>query len=303
MKLSDLLDDFLDSLIIEKNRSELTRQTYARRIEHFLSWLKSENPEAITADCVRSYRIFLSKETTPLKKYLSKSTQTYYIIALRSFLKYLAKREISSLQPERIEIGSIIQPEIEFLDIQELERLLDAPNTKSLPGLRDRALMELLFSAGLRVSELTNLNKTHINLKRQEMSIRGKGNKLRLVFISDSAKEALNRYLNKRNDIDEALFVRLDPGAQFEDAELRLTPRSIQRIVKYYAKSVGIVKDVHPHTLRHSFATDLLANGADIRSVQSMLGHASITTTQIYAHVTNKRLKEIHRKYHRKDTK
>lgn len=302
MDTFSLLNDFLEYLIVEKNRSELTRETYERRLLYFLNWLQSDDPRSINATNIRKYRLYLNAKNNK-KKPIGKTTQTYYLIAIRSFLKYLAKRNITSLSPENIEIGKIEQTEIDFLENNELERLLASPKTKTLAGLRDRAILELLFSAGLRVSELVSLNKSNLNLERQEMSIRGKGKKLRIVFISDFARNALTEYLKKRTDIDEALFIRLRYKAleSFTD-DLRLTPRSIQRIVKSHAASAGIVKNVHPHTLRHTFATDLLRNGADIRSVQTMLGHSSIITTQIYTHVTNNRLKEVYKKYHRKKT-
>ncbi len=221
------------------------------------------------------------------------------MIAIRSFLKYLSKRDIKSLSAEKIEVGKNPSYEIEFLDGDEVDRLLRAAASNDLKTLRDRAILELLFSAGLRVSELVGINRDQINLARQEFSVRGKGDKLRLVFISDTAKEFLEKYLNKRTDMDNAVFVRFSNKKITENQETkRLTPRSVQRIVKFYAAKAGIVKDVHPHTLRHSFATDLLTNGADIRSVQTMLGHSSITTTQIYTHITNVQLKDTHKKYH-----
>ena len=303
--LSTLFSEFLDDLILEKHRSELTRDTYEYRVGYFLEWFNKEDPQKISSSVIRKYRLSLAQKKIDKGGTLSVTSQTYYLIALRSFLKYLVKREIPSLSPEVIDIGSIQQPQIEFLEGEEVDRLLNTPTTKTLPGLRDRCLLELLFCAGLRVSELTHLNKEHLNLERQEMSIRGKGKKLRLVFISDSAKKYLEKYIAKRKDIDEALFIRI-PKTQkhtFQENDLRLTPRSIQRIVKKHALGAGIVKDVHPHTLRHSFATDLLQNGADIRSVQLMLGHSSITTTQIYTHVADKHLKEIHKKFHRKTPK
>ncbi|MFH2104767.1 MAG: tyrosine-type recombinase/integrase, partial [Parcubacteria group bacterium] len=243
---------------------------------------------------------------------LKKSTQNYYIIALRSFLKYLAKRDIETLPAEKVEISKTSQREVEFLEEQEVERILAAAEGQDQKSLRDRAILELLFSAGLRVSELTGINRDKLNLKTQEIVVRGKGDKVRLTFISDSARDALESYLKKRTDIDPALFVRdIKSADKFKkedkkgeiDNNLRLTPRSIQRIVKYYAAKAGIVKDVHPHTLRHSFATDLLSNGADIRSVQAMLGHSSITTTQIYTHVTDQKLKEVHKSFHGKKKK
>ena len=302
MDTFSLLNDFFEYLIVEKNRSELTRETYERRILYFLHWLKNNDPKNISPNDIRKYRLHLNTKMVK-KKCIGKTTQTYYLIAIRSFLKYLAKRDIPSLSPENIEITKIEQAEIDFLENNELERLLASPKTKTLAGLRDRAILELLFSAGLRVSELVSLNKSHLNLERQEMSIRGKGKKLRIVFISDFARKALTEYLKKRIDIDEALFIRLRyKTLESFDDDLRLTPRSIQRIVKFHATSAGIVKNVHPHTLRHTFATDLLRNGADIRSVQTMLGHSSITTTQVYTHITDNRLKEVYKQYHRKKT-
>jgi site-specific recombinase XerD len=212
----------------------------------------------------------------------------------------LAKRDIKTLAAEKIEVGKNPSHEVEFLDDEELERLLQAASAGDIKTLRDRAILELLFSAGLRVSELVQINRDQLNLQRQEFSVRGKGDKIRIVFISDTAKKALERYLEKRIDIDPALFVRFSKNKNFREETKRLTSRSIQRIVKFYAAKAGIVKDVHPHTLRHSFATNLLSNGADIRSVQTMLGHSSITTTQVYTHITNKQLKEIHKQLHGK---
>jgi len=300
--LHNLLKEFLEYLEIEKGRSLHTIDNYQRYLKHFLAWSKITSPKNITPDRIRKYRLHLNHPKKSGNR-LSRATQNYYLIALRSFLKYLAKRDIQTLNAEKIEISKTPDREIEFLEVHELERLLTQPNDTSFKSLRDKAILELLFSAGLRVSELVGLNRDQLNLNSQEMSIRGKGNKLRLVFISDTAKVALQNYLKKRTDVDEALFIRIRTHlTEKKDTDLRLTARSIQRIVKYYAAKAGIIKDVHPHTLRHSFATDLLANGADIRSVQTMLGHASITTTQIYTHVTNKRLKETYKKYHGKNS-
>jgi site-specific recombinase XerD len=236
---------------------------------------------------------------------------------LRSFLKYLAKKDIKTLSAEKVESGKVSRKEVEFLEAEEVERILQAAGGNSFKELRDRAMLELLFSSGLRVSELININRDKLDLKNQEFTVRGKGDKIRLVFVSDGSKRALERYLDKRTDIDPALFVRdykalkkfetkkpsFKTGEssaleKSEEKNLRLTPRSVQRMVKHYAAKAGIIKDVHPHTLRHSFATDLLINGADIRSVQAMLGHSSITTTQIYTHITNKQLKEVHKAFH-----
>ena len=325
MDLDKIKNQFLDYLEIERGRSAKTIANYRAYLDRFLTWAKVKEPEKISEDLVSRFRLFLNRYQTPSGKGLKKATQNYYIIALRSFLKYLSKKNIASLQAEKIEIGKTTRPEIEFLEPEEIKRIIETAEGKGLKSLRDRAILELLFSSGLRVSELTDLNRDKIDLKNQEFSVRGKGDKIRLVFISDSAKSALERYLEKRTDIDPSAFVRDVKGLERfssksispargemsggqrggskktkQDDSLRLTPRSIQRIVKYYAAKAGIIKDVHPHTFRHSFATDLLSNGADIRSVQIMLGHSSITTTQIYTHITNPRLKEIHKNFHSK---
>jgi site-specific recombinase XerD len=301
MQLDKLLIEFLEYLEIERNRSQKTVENYHHYLKRFFAWAKISQPQEITPELVRSYRIYLNRKIDDKGKGLKKITQNYHAIAIRSFLKYLAKRDIKSLAAEKIEIGKNPSHEIEFLDSGELDRLLEAASGQDIKSLRDRSILELLFSAGLRVSELISINRDQINLARQEFSVKGKGDKIRIVFISNTAKEALEKYLNKRMDIDPALFVRFSKKKKTEaEKNKRLTPRSIQRIVKYYAAKAGIVKDVHPHTLRHSFATDLLANGADIRSVQTMLGHSSITTTQIYTHITNQQLKEIHKKFHGK---
>jgi site-specific recombinase XerD len=275
-----------------------------------LNWTEITSPQDITDNLVRRFRIFLNRYKDKKGNSLKKITQNYYIIALRSFLKYLSKRDIKTLPAEKVEVGKAPSREVDFLEVEEMERILSVANGESFKKLRDKAILELLFSGGLRVSELININRDKINLKNQEVVVKGKGDKFRIVFISDRAKKALENYLEKRVDIDPALFVRDQKALKkFENAEennntkkgdLRLTSRSVQRIVKHYAKAAGIVKDVHPHTLRHTFATDLLINGADIRSVQAMLGHSSITTTQIYTHVTNQKLKEIHKNFHRK---
>lgn len=297
--LNNLLTEFLEYLEIERTRSQKTIENYHHYLKRFLLWSKISKPEQISAELVRNYRIHLNRLTDEKGQELKRITQNYHLIAIRSFLKYLAKRDIKSLSAEKIEVGKNPSHEIEFLDSQEIERLLQAASAQDIKTLRDRAILELLYSAGLRVSELININRDQINLERQEFSVRGKGDKLRLVFISNTAKEFLEKYLNKRTDIDNAIFIRFSQKKISENQETkRLTARSIQRIVKFYAAKAGIVKDVHPHTLRHSFATDLLTNGADIRSVQTMLGHSSITTTQIYTHITNKQLRDVHKKYH-----
>ncbi|MEF3691741.1 MAG: site-specific tyrosine recombinase/integron integrase [Candidatus Moraniibacteriota bacterium] len=294
-----LLEDFLEYLELNLNRAPKTIENYHHYLDRFLKFSKIKSPQEITLKKVKEFRLFLNRLEKDQKN-LEKSTQNYHIIALRNFLKYLAKQDIGSLSAEKLEVGKNPQREMTFLEFEEIQMIIDSAKGNSIKSLRDRAILELLFSAGLRVSELSSLDIRNINLKTQEFSIIGKGSKMRVVFISDSAKKALEEYLNKRVDIDPALFIRTNEiGFQKED-DLRLTPRSIQRIVKYYSRKAGIIKDVHPHTFRHSFATDLLANGADIRSVQAMLGHSSITTTQVYTHITNQKLREVHKKFHRK---
>lgn len=294
MNIYNIKTQFLEYLEVEKNRSQKTIENYDRYLSKFLSWSKIKSPQEIDDDLIRSFRLFLNRVADKEGRGLKKVTQNYYIIAIRSFLKYLTKRDIGSLQAEKVEIGKSSEREVEFLENDEVERILEAVSGRDFKSLRDRAILELLFSAGLRVSELVSINREKINLRSGELSVRGKGSKIRVVFISDTAAKAISEYLKKRTDTDPALFVR---DSKIGD-DLRLTSRSVQRIVKKRALSAGIVKSVHPHTLRHSFATDLLMNGADIRSVQAMLGHASITTTQIYTHVTNPHLKEIHRAFH-----
>lgn len=328
MNIRELKTEFLEYMEIEKGRSQKTIENYDHYLEVFLNWAKIKTAQEIKDNLVKNFRIFLNRYEDKNGKNLKKATQGYYVIAIRSFLKFLAKKDIEALPAERVEIGKTPEREVEFLENDEVERIFEAASGSDLKSLRDRAILELLFSAGLRVSELTSINRDRIDLNHLELSIRGKGGKIRVVFISDDAKKALQGYLSKRTDIDPALFVRparnasrsvaggdqkamekfsakggSASGGESKNSDLRLTPRSIQRIVKYYATKAGIVKNVHPHTLRHSFATDLLMNGADIRSVQAMLGHSSITTTQIYTHVTNKQLKEVHQAFHSKRRK
>ncbi len=303
--LGDTIHEFLEHLEIELSRSPRTIENYTRTLCHFLNWSECQKPSDITSEKIRSYRVYLSRKELPQGEGLKKTTQNYHVVVLRTFLKFLNKRDYQTLSAEKIEIGKSPDRQVDFLEYDEVVSLLQAANGSSLRALRDRTILELFFSSGLRVSELVGLNRNSVNLEKEEFSVRGKGGKLRVVFLSAEAKEWLSRYLEKRTDIDEALFIRypkkgLINTVASKKESLRLTPRTIQRMVKYYAKKAGIVKDVHPHTLRHSFATDLLMNGADIRSVQSMLGHSSITTTQIYTHVTNERLKEIHKNFHAK---
>ncbi|XLQ20576.1 MAG: site-specific tyrosine recombinase/integron integrase [Candidatus Moraniibacteriota bacterium] len=306
--LKKLVSDYLEYLEVELNRSPKTIENYDHYLTRFINFIQKKyvitSPENISLDIVHKYRVYLHRYEMNDGSTFKISTQNYHVIALRNFLKYLSKQDIKTLSAEKIEIGKAPQREVEFLEPEEVERLLLAADGPNRSAKRDRALLELLFSAGLRVSELVSIDIEDINLDRQEFSVKGKGAKIRLVFISNTAKNAITKYLNARNDIDPALFIRDKVGTNKEaDAKgLRLTPRSVQRIVKKYATKAGIVKNVHPHTLRHSFATDLLQNGADIRSVQEMLGHANITTTQIYTHITNKNLKNIHDKFHGKNS-
>ena len=312
MDIKTLKSQFLEYLEIEKSRSLKTIENYNRYLDKFLNWAKISDPGQITDDLIRNFRVYLNRTEGVAGRTLKRNTQNYYIISIRSFLKYLAKRDVKALQAEKVEVGRNPSREVEFLEADEVDRIIAAANGGDFKSLRDRAILELLFSAGLRVSELTGVDRDRLDLEKREFSVRGKGDKVRVVFVSVGAAAALARYLEKRTDMDPALFVRDRLAAikfsgksepcvgknKIKSGSLRLTPRSIQRIVKYYAAKAGIIKDVHPHTLRHSFATDLLMNGADIRSVQAMLGHSSITTTQIYTHVTNRQLKEIHQAFH-----
>jgi site-specific recombinase XerD len=290
-QIEGLLKDYLDYLEIEKNRSRLTRAAYERYLHTFLTMTGVKTARDITAETVTAFRLALARGK-PLKK----NTQAYYVIALRNFLKYLAKRDLPALSADKIELPKIPKRQIDILSYAEVERLLAAPNGTGLRPLRDKAILELLFSTGLRLAELCALSRHH-DWKKGELTVRGKGEKLRLVFLSETARTALANYLEARPDTEEALFVSL---AKSEQPKVigRITPRSVQRLVDAYARKAGIEKRVTPHHLRHVFATDLLANGADLRSVQELLGHSSIATTQIYTHLTNRGLKEVHRAFH-----
>ncbi len=305
--LKQLKQQFLEYIEIEKGRSMKTVENYDHYLSRFLDFTKNDNPASITDTSVREFRLWLNRQLTGHKKAesetLSKKTQNYYLIALRAFLKYLARQEIKTLPAERIELAKTSERSLDLITQEELQRLLDSPNSTSLKDLRDKAILELLFSTGLRVSELCSLT-SDINLKSDELSIRGKGGKVRVVFLSDNAKKCVGDYLKARKDISDALFVPID-AKNFNKNSTRnfgfLDKRSIERIVKQHATKAGISKKVTPHTMRHLFATDLLSNGADLRSVQALLGHSSIVTTQIYTHVTDKHLKDIHKKFHNKN--
>lgn len=309
--LSSLIIDFIEHLEIEKGRAEATLRNYDFYLRRFAAWAKNPMPDKITNEMIRRFRLYLNRYADPHSgQQLGAKTQNYHLIALRSFLKYLAKRDIACLAAEKIELAREPMREVDFLESDDLERLLSCPLRSAgseLARLRDQAILETLFSTGLRVGELAKLQRDSINLKRDEFTIRGKGGKLRVVFLSDTAKQAIKNYLDKRRDVEPALFVPHDRAGKTktrqQKKETNLTPRSIQRLVSKYARAAGLTKEITPHTLRHSFATDLLRNGADIRSVQTMLGHVSITTTQIYTHVTNRQLKDVHKTFHGKGRK
>ncbi len=297
-EISELLKEYLDYLEIEKNRSSKTRENYERYIGTFIKDAKIKKPEDITAQRVKSFRVGLARNDKGLKKI----TQTYYAIAIRNFLKYLTKQDYEVLSPDKIELPKIAKRQIDIVEYGDLERFLSAPPQNTLRGLRDRAILEMLFSTGLRISELCDLDR-YINLDRGEFTVRGKGEKLRVVFLSDRARAAIKNYLDKRGDALEYLFVSLSRQASpLKEAKVigKITPRAVQRLVEFYRRKAGITKKITPHQIRHQFATDLLVNGADLRSVQELLGHSNISTTQIYTHLTNKELKDIHKSFHAK---
>jgi len=304
--IKQLKNEYLEYLEIERNRSIKTVENYGRYLERFITFCSATGGtdlKDVTEDSIRQYRLWLNRFTDPdTKQPLKRVTQNYHIIALRNFLKYLAKRGIKSVSPEKVELGKQEDRQVTFLEPAELQRLLESPEGGDLPAMRDRAMLATLFSTGMRVSELCSLNRDMVSVSRGELSVRGKGGKVRPVFVSREAGEHLDAWLKARADLDPALFIRIPRNKKFGlYDDLRLTPRSVQRIVHGHAVAAGIVgKKVSPHTLRHSFATDLLRNGADIRSVQAMLGHSSVTTTQIYTHVTDKGLREVHEKFHGK---
>jgi site-specific recombinase XerD len=304
-EIDKLLNDYLNYLEIEKNRSPKTSENYRHYLKEFLKFAKIKTAKEITESVVTEFRKSLARplDSSSVKSGvargrppLKKITQGYYAIALRNFLKFLARHDVKTLSAEKIELPKTPGRQIEVLEYGDLERLLAAPSGDSLRALRDRAILEVFFSTGLRLAELCALNR-YIDLKRGELSVRGKGDKIRVVFLADSTKKAIEAYLAKRGDTDEALFVSIDKSGK---AIGRITPRAVQRLVAARAKEAGIANHVHAHQLRHGFATDLLINGADLRSVQELLGHANISTTQIYTHLTNAQLREVHKQFHGK---
>lgn len=302
MDINQALRNFLEYLEIEKGRSLKTLENYERYLREYIATMNIKNTKDITEESIRAFRGLLNRKKGASRKgqtqdTMKKKTQNYYLIALRMLLKFLMKRGISAARPEMIELAKVGERDIDFLTFEELTRILDAPDLSEEKGLRDRALLELLYSTGLRVSELCSLNRD-LDLSRSEFSIRGKGEKIRVVFVSDEARSAIQNYLKARKDMAEPLFRDVSHRTLNKTVEGRLTPRSIERLVAFYAVKAGISKRVTPHVFRHSFATNLLENGADLRSVQAMLGHAHIGTTQIYTHVTDKHLMDIHKKFH-----
>jgi site-specific recombinase XerD len=304
MTIPALITDFLEYLEVERHASQKTIQNYDHYLRRFADFAGEISPSQIDLALIRKYRLHLSRWIDPnTKQPLKRVTQNYFMIALRAYLRYLSRQDVATLSAEKIELGDSDPSPLKVLDNDSLEKLLEAPNPQTRDGLRDKTMLEMLFSTGLRVSELVSLNRDQINLERREFSVIGKGSKERIVFLSDAAVYWLDRYLMTRKDSFKPLFIRyqgsIDPLDHGE--AMRLTSRTVQRIVAKYVKKVGLAVKATPHTLRHSFATDLLINGADIRSVQEMLGHSNISTTQIYTHVTNKHLQDVHKAFHTKN--
>ena len=301
MIISELVTDFLEYLEIEQNRSQKTIANYHHYLMRLVEFSGDGDISTLDQESLRKWRLWLNRLVDNRGESLSKTTQNYHLIALRSFLKYANKRGLRTLPSDQVELARVKRPQISFLEASELQRLLEAPDTSTPVGMRDRAILELLFSSGLRVSELVGLNRDHINLQRREFSVRGKGQKDRPVFVSPQACDWLEQYLTARQDNFKPLFIHFAGSKDgLDDGQYtRLTARSVQRLVGRYARVAGITKKVTPHTLRHSFATDLLMNGADLRSVQGLLGHANVATTQIYTHLTDPQLKKVHERFHR----
>jgi len=309
--LLELVEQFLEYLEVEKNCSPLTIRNYRHYLTRFLNHLSPASPAGgpnpltltpgdVDLETVRKYRLFLARFSDDKGKTLSRQTQSYHVIALRAFLRWLIKNDYETLSPEKIDLPKTESRSLKFLDASQLERLLNQPEISNIRGKRDKAILETLFSTGLRVSELVKLDRSKVDLNRREFGVIGKGGRARVVFLSEKAAEWIKRYLDERDDNFEPLFIRhggkIDPTTPAE--KMRLTTRSVQRIVEKYVRKAKLPVKITPHGLRHSFATDLLMAGADIRSVQEMLGHKNISTTQIYTHVTNKQLREIHETFH-----
>lgn len=298
MSAEQMKREFLEYTEIERGRAVKTIENYDHYLSRFFNQMQIKDINDITEEKVREFRLWLNRQPGTANETMKRRTQNYYLIALRAFLKFLRKRGLENgLSPERIELAKVPERHLDLISPVELDRLLGAADGTDERGLRDRAILELLFSTGLRVSELCSLN-TDLDLSRDSFPIRGKGDKVRVVFLSDVAKDAVRTYLKARKDMEEALFVNVPRSRNIKTAPSRLTPRSIELMIKTYAAKAGITKKVTPHVMRHSFATDLLNNGADIRSVQQLLGHANINTTQIYTHVTDAHLANVHKQFH-----
>lgn len=296
MNAESMKREFLEYIEIERGRAVKTIENYDHYLDRFFRQMNIKEVSDITESNIREFRLWLNRQPG-VEGSMKRRTQNYYLIALRAYLKYLRKRDIPALSPEKIELAKLPERSLDLISPVELERLMTAASGTDEKSLRDRAILELFFSTGLRLSELCSLDND-LDLSRDEFSVRGKGDKVRVVFLSPTAKNAVKSYLAVRKDMEEALFVNIPKVGNGKKTPSRLTPRSIERMIKVYAAKAGITKKVTPHVLRHSFATDLLSNGADIRSVQQLLGHASINTTQIYTHVTDAHLREVHRKFH-----
>ena len=300
------ISEFLDYLQVEKGSSPLTIRNYRHYLTRFIGWMEKEHIHEgladINSEVIRRFRLYLSQLPDRKGGTLSRKTQGYHAIAIRSFLKWLIKNDYKVLSPEKIDLPKIPERQVKFLSGDQVDRLLNSPSLSTIQGKRDKAILEVFFSTGLRVSELTKLDRDKIDLDRREFGIVGKGGKARVVFLSTRASEWIQKYLSERRDHYQPLFIRhkgkIDPSTPSE--KMRLTPRSVQRMIKKYARKIKLSVEVTPHVLRHSFATDLLMAGADLRSVQEMLGHKNVSTTQIYTHVTNKQLRDVHTAFHGK---
>ncbi len=305
-ELDRKIDDFLEYLQVDKGYSPLTIRNYKHYLSRFSEWMANEHIRKslkdINSEVIKQFRVHLTKVSDGKGATLSRKTQSYHAIALRSFLRWLIKNDIKVMSPDKIELPKIAERQVKFLSGDQVDRLLNAPSLSKITGKRDKAILETLYSTGLRVSELVRLDKDKVDLGRREFGVVGKGGKARVVFLSSRAAEWIDKYIKARKDHFKPLFIRhkgkIEPTTL--DEKMRLTPRSIQRMLKKYVAKIKLPVDATPHVLRHSFATDLLMAGADLRSVQEMLGHKNVQTTQIYTHVTHKHLKEIHESFHGK---